>query len=71
MICKVIFHFHARVIHKKEESEVSFTNEQNIICSQTQVDDIVHEQIVIFRQLLQVTWSILDQWKGRKICIEW
>ena len=31
---------------------VSFTHvdEQNIICSQTQLDDIAHEQIIIFRQ---------------------
>ena len=32
---------------KKEKSVVSFTNEQNIICSQTQLDDIAHEQIII------------------------
>ena len=30
---------------------VSFTNEQNIVCSQTQLDDIVHEQTIICRQL--------------------
>ena len=30
---------------------VSFTHEQNIICSQTQLDDITHEQTIIFRQL--------------------
>ena len=37
---------------KKEKSAVSFTHEQNIICSQTQLDDIVHEQTTICRQLL-------------------
>ena len=30
---------------------VSFTHEQNIICSQTQLDDIAHEQTIICRQL--------------------
>ena len=43
-------------MHKKEKSVVSFKHEQNIICSQRQEDDIVHEQIIIIRQLLQVTW---------------
>ena len=30
---------------------LSFTHEQNIICSQTQLDDIAHEQAIIYRQL--------------------
>ena len=30
---------------------VSFTHEQNIICSQTKLDDIAHEQIIICMQL--------------------
>ena len=30
---------------------VLFIHEQNIICSQTQLDDIAHEQTVICRQL--------------------
>ena len=30
---------------------VSFTHEQNIISSQTQLDDIAHEQTIICRQL--------------------
>ena len=30
---------------------ILFTHEQNIICSQTQLDDIVHEQTIICRQL--------------------
>ena len=30
---------------------VSFTHEQNIICSQTQLNDIAHEQTIICRQL--------------------
>ena len=36
---------------KKEESTVSFTHEQNIICSQTPLDGIAHEQTIIYRQL--------------------
>ena len=30
---------------------VSFMHEQNIICSQTQLDGIAHEQTIICRQL--------------------
>ena len=30
---------------------VSFTHEQNIICTQTQLDDIAHEQTIICWQL--------------------
>ena len=36
---------------KKEKSAVSFTHEQNIICSQTHLDGIAHEQTVICSQL--------------------
>ena len=36
---------------KKEKSTVSFTHEQNIICSQTQLDSIAHEQTIICGQL--------------------
>jgi len=40
---------------KKEKSTVSFTHGQNIICSQTlsqtQLDGIAHEKIIICRQL--------------------
>ena len=36
---------------KKKKSTVSFTHVQNIICSQTQLDGIAHEQTVICRQL--------------------
>ena len=34
---------------KKEKSTVSFTHEQNIICSQTLLDGIAHEQTIICR----------------------
>ena len=36
---------------KKEKSTVSFTLVKNIICSQTQLDGMAHEQIIICRQL--------------------
>ena len=36
---------------KKEKSTVSFTHVQNIICSQTQLDGIAHEQTIVCRQL--------------------
>ena len=32
---------------KKEKSMVSFMHEQSVICSQTQLDDIAHEQTII------------------------
>ena len=34
-----------------EKNALSFTHEQNIICSQTQLDDIAHEQTIICRPL--------------------
>ena len=37
---------------KKETSVVSFTGEQNIICSQTQLYDIAHEKTIICGHLL-------------------
>ena len=36
---------------KKEKSVVSFTHEQNSICSQKQLNDIAHEHTIICRQL--------------------
>ena len=36
---------------KREKMVVSFTHEQNIICSQAQLDGIAHEQTIICRQL--------------------
>ena len=35
---------------------VSFMHEPNIICSQTQLPDIVHEQTIIGRQLFPGLW---------------
>ena len=48
MICL----FSARVMVKKEKRVVSFTGEKNIICSQTQLYDIVHEKTIICGHLL-------------------
>ena len=36
---------------RKEKSMVSFTHEQNIICSKTLLDGIAHKQTIICRQL--------------------
>ena len=36
---------------KKEKGMVLFMHDQNIICSQTQLDDIAHEQTITCRQL--------------------
>ena len=38
---------------KKAKSVVSFTNEQTIICSQTQLDDNAYGQTIICRQLFK------------------
>ena len=43
--------FSHRSDRKKEKSTVSFMYEQNIICSQTLLDGIAHEQTIICRQL--------------------
>ena len=46
----------------KETSTVSFTHQKNIICSQTLLDGIVHEQTIICRQLFAghvvVSWPM-------------
>ena len=38
---------------KKEKSTVSSAHVQNIICSQTQLHEIAHEQTIIYRQLFK------------------
>ena len=43
--------FSCKSDRKKERGTVSFTQVQNIICSQTQLDDIAHGQTIICRQL--------------------
>ena len=45
--------FSCKSDRKKEKSTVSFTHVQNIICSQTQLDGIAHEQTIICRQLFE------------------
>ena len=62
-VCKVCFWknifgkrsnlpFSCKSDHKKEKSLVSFTHEENIICSQKKTDNIVHiKQTTICRQL--------------------
>ena len=43
--------FSCKSDRKKEKSMVSFMQEPNIICSQTLLDSIAHEQTIICRQL--------------------
>ena len=43
--------FSGKSDRKKEKSVVSFTHEQNIICSQPELDDIANEQTFTCRQL--------------------
>ena len=61
----------SRKSYRKEKSTVSFTHVQNIICSQTQLDGIAHEQTIICRQLF--AGHVVGFWpmKRKKICIEW
>ena len=56
---------------KTEKSTVSFTHVQNIICSQTQLDSIVHEQTIICRQLF--AGHVVGSWPMKEIrsCFEW
>ena len=49
---------------KKEKSTVSFTHVQNIICSQTQLDGIAHEQTIICRQL--VAGHVVGAWPMKR-----
>ena len=43
--------FSRKTDRKKEKSMILFTHKQNIICSQTRLDDIAHEQTIICGQL--------------------
>ena len=49
-ISEAICHFSSYSDCKKEKSVVIFMHEQNIICSQTQLDNIAHEQTIIRSQ---------------------
>ena len=42
---------------KREKSVVSFTHEQNIICSQTQLEDSAHKQTFIRRRLRRQSFA--------------
>ena len=52
----------------KSDYKRRITHEQNIICSQTQLDDIAHEQTIILfvGSYLQVTWWLLANEKEKK-----
>ena len=56
--CRSDLPFSHKSDHKKERRVVSFMHEQNIICNQTQLDDIAHEQTitVFIGSYLQVMW---------------
>ena len=46
------------------ENTVSFTHEQNIICSQTLLDGIAHEQTIICRQLF--AGQVVGSWPMKR-----
>ena len=56
---------------KKEKRTVSFSHVQNIICSQTQLDGIAHEQTIICRQLFTGHVVGSRPMQERKIFFEW
>ena len=56
---------------KKEKSTVSFSHVQNIICSQTQLDGIAHEQTIICRQLFTGHVVGSRPMQERKIFFAW
>ena len=59
---QLVCHFYAKWSQEGEKRlPVSFMHEQNIICSQTQLDGIAHEQNIIVGSYLQVTWWPLGQ----------
>ena len=66
-------HFHARSIARRRKVQFHFnTHEQNIICSQTQLDNIAHEhETIICGQLFAGHVVASRPMKWRKICIEW
>ena len=54
----------------KEKRVVLFSHEQNIICGQTQLDDIVHLQTIICRQLFVGQKAGSRPMKGKTACKE-
>ena len=77
-ISEVICHFSCKSDCKQEESVVSFMHEQNIICSQIQLDDIAHEHHMVDFQPLkskkfffiffQCWWLNLKAFDGWRLC---
>ena len=58
IIRQKIFPFSHKSDGKKEKSVDSFTHEQNIIWSQTQLDDIAHEQTINY------FWAVICRSRG-------
>ena len=58
-----------QLIHKKNKSTVSFMHVQNIICSQTRLDGITHEQTIICRQLF--AGHMVGSRPMKKNCFKW
>ena len=56
---------------KKDKSLVSFAHEQNIIYSQTHLNDIVYEHSIICRQLFAGHMVGSQPMKRKKILLEW
>ena len=69
---KAICHFHVRAITRWRETRFHLCiHELNIICSQTKLDDIVHEQTIFGRQLFAGHVVGSRPMKRKKICNEW
>ena len=51
-------------LRKSDHKKVSFTHVLNIICSQRQLDGIVHEQTIICRQLFAV--HVVGSWPMKR-----
>ena len=63
--------FLCKIDSKKEKSVVSFVHKQNIICSQTQLDNIIAlKQTIICRQLFAGHVVVCQLTKRKKICFE-
>ena len=65
-ISEAICHFSSNSDCKKEKSVVIFMHEQNIICSQTQLDNIAHEQTIIRSQFFAGHMVDFQPIKGKK-----
>ena len=54
----------------KEKRVVLFSHEQNIICGQTQLDDVAHLQTIICRRLFAGHRAGSQPMKGKTACKE-